>query len=142
LSPGRRTGYHPVFPPHHKGPYPSFARVVVKHKPPVLHMPFKTWSCFQRVPYCVRRAVIDTYRQSFPNDETAVKLIFTGLKNISKKWTTPMRDWGAALNQFAIIYGEKRTPMIYRLHKNIHKLLHSQPIHLCVPHHLISHLDV
>jgi transposase-like protein len=26
------------------------------------------------------------------------------LQNISKKWTMPIWDWGAALNQFAIIY--------------------------------------
>jgi hypothetical protein len=34
------------------------------------------------------------------------KAVITGLKNIAKKWTMPIRDWGAALNQFAIIYGE------------------------------------
>jgi transposase-like protein len=50
-------------------------------------------------------------RQSFPNDEAAMKLIFMGLKNISRKWTMPIRDWGAALNQFAIIYGEDRVPL-------------------------------
>jgi transposase-like protein len=40
-----------------------------------------------------------------------MQLIFMGLKNISKKWTMPVRDWGAALNQFAIIYGEDRVPL-------------------------------
>jgi transposase-like protein len=49
--------------------------------------------------------------QSFPNDEATMKLIFMGLKNISKKWTMPIRDWGAALNQFAIIHGEDRVPL-------------------------------
>jgi transposase-like protein len=51
------------------------------------------------------------HRQSFPNDDAAIKLIFMGLKNISKKWTMPIRDWGAALNQFAIIYGGERVPL-------------------------------
>ncbi|MDR0601074.1 MAG: transposase, partial [Treponema sp.] len=51
------------------------------------------------------------HRQSFPNDEAAMKLIFMGLKNIARKWTMPIRDWGAALNQFAIIYGEDRVPL-------------------------------
>jgi transposase-like protein len=50
-------------------------------------------------------------RQSFPNDDAAMKLIFMGLKNISRKWTMPIRDWGAALNQFAVIYGEKTVPL-------------------------------
>jgi transposase-like protein len=46
------------------------------------------------------------------DDEAAMKLIFMGLKNISKKWTMPIRNWGgAAPNQFAIIYGEDRVPL-------------------------------
>jgi transposase-like protein len=40
-----------------------------------------------------------------------MKLIFMGLKNISKKWTMPIGDWGTALNQFAVIYGEDRVPL-------------------------------
>jgi transposase-like protein len=46
-------------------------------------------------------------RQSFPTGEAAMKLIFMGLQHISQKWTMPIRDWGAALNQFAIIYGDR-----------------------------------
>jgi transposase-like protein len=49
-------------------------------------------------------------RQSFPHDEAAMKLMFLILRRISKKWTMPIRDWGAALNQFAIIY-EDRVPL-------------------------------
>jgi transposase-like protein len=40
-----------------------------------------------------------------------MKLIFMGLQHIAKKWTMPIRDWGAALSQFAIIYGEDRVPL-------------------------------
>jgi putative transposase len=43
-------------------------------------------------------------RGSFPNDEAAVKLLYLALKNIMKKWTMPIRDWGAAINQFAILF--------------------------------------
>jgi putative transposase len=48
-------------------------------------------------------------RSSFPNDEAALKLLYMALRNISKKWTLPIRDWKAALNQFAIVY-EGRLP--------------------------------
>ena len=41
-------------------------------------------------------------RSSFPNDESALKILYLALKNIRKKWTMPIRDWGAAINQFAI----------------------------------------
>jgi putative transposase len=46
-------------------------------------------------------------RASFPNDEAAIKLLYLSLKNIMKKWTMPVRNWGNALNQFAVLYGER-----------------------------------
>jgi len=46
-------------------------------------------------------------RQSFPNDESAMKLIFMILQRIAKKWTMPIRNWGEALHQFALIYGDR-----------------------------------
>jgi len=46
-------------------------------------------------------------RQSFPNDESAMKLVFMILRRISKKWTMPIRNWGEALHQFSVIYGNR-----------------------------------
>ncbi len=46
-------------------------------------------------------------RASFPNDEAALKLLYLSLKNIIKKWTMPIRNWGKALNQFAIRFDER-----------------------------------
>ena len=43
----------------------------------------------------------------FPDDYAAMKLVFMALQNISKRWTMPIRDWGAAMNQFAILYGDR-----------------------------------
>jgi transposase-like protein len=68
-----------------------------------------TTNAVESVYFTIQRII--KHRQSFPNDEAVVKLIFMGLKNISKKWTMPIRDWGAALNQFAVIYGEDRVPL-------------------------------
>jgi putative transposase len=34
-------------------------------------------------------------------------LIYLALENMSEKWTMPMRDWKAALNRFAIVFGER-----------------------------------
>jgi len=44
-------------------------------------------------------------RGSFPNDEAALKLIYLALGNISQKWTRPIKEWKAALNRFAIVFG-------------------------------------
>lgn len=46
-------------------------------------------------------------RAAFPTDEAVMKLLYLALTNASKKWTMPIRDWGAALNQFAIYFGER-----------------------------------
>lgn len=46
-------------------------------------------------------------RGGFPNDEAAMKLIYLGLRNISRKWSMPIREWGQAMNQFSIMYGDR-----------------------------------
>lgn len=45
-------------------------------------------------------------RGSFPNDE-AIRLPYLALNNMSKKWTMPIQDWGKAMNQFSIIFGDR-----------------------------------
>ena len=50
-------------------------------------------------------------RNSFPNDESAIKLLYMALENIMKKWTMPIRNWPLAVHQFAIRFGE-RVPRI------------------------------
>ncbi len=55
------------------------------------------------------RKVLKNHR-AFPTDESALKVIYLAIQNISKKWTMPIRDWRPALNQFAIAY-EDRFPV-------------------------------
>ena len=49
-------------------------------------------------------------RSLFPNEDAMTKLLYLALRNIKKKWTMPIRDWGRALNQFAILF-ENRVPL-------------------------------
>lgn len=46
-------------------------------------------------------------RGSFPNDDALLKLLYLALRNVARKWTMPVRDWKAALNRFAIVYGDR-----------------------------------
>jgi putative transposase len=46
-------------------------------------------------------------RGHFPNEDAMTKLIYLALRNIKKKWTMPIRDWALALNQFAIMFGNR-----------------------------------
>jgi len=54
------------------------------------------------------RKVLRNHR-SFPTDESALKVIYLAIHNISKKWTMPIRYWNAALQPFAIEF-EGRFP--------------------------------
>jgi len=64
-----------------------------------------TTNAIDSLNYSIRK--VTRNRQSFPSTESAMKLVFMALQNISKKWTMPLRDWGAAVNQIAIIYGDR-----------------------------------
>jgi len=46
-------------------------------------------------------------RNSFPNDEAAIKLLYMALKNIAKKWTMPLHGWSQAVNQLSIRFGDR-----------------------------------
>jgi transposase-like protein len=46
-------------------------------------------------------------RGSFPSDEALLKLLYLALRNISRKWNMPIRDWKAALNRFTIHFEER-----------------------------------
>lgn len=47
----------------------------------------------------------DTKERRKPRTYTAeVKDALVALRNISQKWTMPIKDWKAALNQFSIIF--------------------------------------
>ena len=52
------------------------------------------------------RKVLKT-KGSFPNDDSVKKIMYLAIRNISKRWTMPIRNWGLALNQFGIIFGER-----------------------------------
>ncbi|NUN66834.1 hypothetical protein HCU40_19235 (plasmid) [Pseudanabaena biceps] len=34
-------------------------------------------------------------------------LVYLAIRNISKKWTMPIRDWKPALNRFAILFEDR-----------------------------------
>jgi putative transposase len=52
------------------------------------------------------RKIIKT-RGHFPNDDAATKLIWLALRNISAAWSRSSPVWRPAMNQFAILYGDR-----------------------------------
>jgi transposase-like protein len=52
-------------------------------------------------------------RKQYPNAESAFKLVYLAIREASRKWTMPIKNWKAALNHFAILF-EGRMPTANR----------------------------
>ena len=46
-------------------------------------------------------------KMSFPTDDAVLKSVFLALREATKKWTMPIRNWGIVLNQFMLIFEER-----------------------------------
>jgi len=113
----------------------NFSKVWDNKYPTISQMWFSNWeriTPFFAYPEDIRRAIYTTNaieslnmslrkiiknRGSFPNDDAAFKLLYLGIRNVSKKWTMPIPDWGKAINQFAILFKE-RVPIWNSLNEN------------------------
>ena len=51
----------------------------------------------------------------FPNDKSIQKIIYLALKNASKKWTMPIKNWPLALNQFEILCGDSQYDLVTKI---------------------------
>jgi transposase-like protein len=49
-------------------------------------------------------------RCQFSTGDAILKILYLAIRNASKKRTMPIRNWGQALNQFAIEFGKERGP--------------------------------
>lgn len=66
-----------------------------------------TTNAIESLNYSLRKIIKN--RALFPNDEAVLKILYLALRNIAKKWTMPIQNWAAAMNQFAILF-EGRMP--------------------------------
>ena len=77
--------------------------------PPEIRKVIYTTNAIESVNMSLRK--LTKNRGAFPSDDALVKLFYLALRNISKKWTMPIRDWKAALNRFTIQF-EGRLPQL------------------------------
>lgn len=77
--------------------------------PPEIRKVIYTTNAIESVNMSLRK--LTKNRGSFPSDEALLKLFYLALRNISQKWTMPIRDWKAALNRFTIQF-EERIPQL------------------------------
>lgn len=46
-------------------------------------------------------------KMSYPTDEAVIKSVYLAIREATKKWKMPIRDWGVILNQFSLIFGDR-----------------------------------
>ena len=75
--------------------------------PPAIRKVIYTTNAIESVNSVIRKFTRN--RKIYPNEESALKLVFMAIREAAKKWTRPIHHWKEALNHFAILY-EGRVP--------------------------------
>lgn len=75
--------------------------------PPSIRKAIYTTNAIESVNSVIRKFTRN--RKIYPNEESALKIIYLAIREASQKWTMPIRHWRTALNHFAILY-EGRLP--------------------------------
>jgi len=73
--------------------------------PPAIRKAIYTTNAIESVNSVIRKFTRN--RKIYPNEESALKLIYMAIGEASKKWTRPIHHWKQALNHFAIMYEER-----------------------------------
>jgi putative transposase len=94
--------------------YPAISQIWLRHWEhiiPIFDYPME----IRRVIYTINaieslnrsfRKVIKT-KAVFPDENSVFKLLYLAMRNITKKWQRPIRDWRAAASHFAILFPER-----------------------------------
>jgi putative transposase len=64
-----------------------------------------TTNAIESVNFSLRKLI--KARASFPDDQSAMKLLYLGLRNISQRWTMPIPNWKQAMSQFMIRFDKQ-----------------------------------
>ena len=75
--------------------------------PPAIRRAIYTTNAIESVNSAIRKFTRN--RKIYPNEESALKIVFMAIREASRKWTMPIHNWKEALNHFAILF-ESRMP--------------------------------
>jgi putative transposase len=75
--------------------------------PPAIRRAIYTTNAIESINSVIRKFTRN--RKIYPNEESALKLIYMAIREASQRWTMPVRHWKEALNHFAIMF-EGRLP--------------------------------
>jgi len=77
--------------------------------PPPIRKAIYTTNAIESVNSVIRKFTRN--RKIYPNEQSAIKLVYMAIAEASKRWTRPIHHWKQALNHFAIMY-EDRMPKL------------------------------
>ena len=75
--------------------------------PPAIRRVIYTTNAIESVNSVIRKFTRN--RKIYPNEDSALKIIYMAIREASRKWTLPIKHWKQALNHFAILF-EDRLP--------------------------------
>jgi transposase-like protein len=75
--------------------------------PPAIRKAIYTTNAIESINSVIRKFTRN--RKIYPNEDSALKLIYMAIREASQRWTMPVRHWKEALNHFAIMF-EGRLP--------------------------------
>ena len=78
--------------------------------PPAIRKAIYTTNAIESVNSVIRKFTRN--RKIYPNEESAIKLVYMAIREAAKKWTMPIHHWKQALNHFAILYEQRLTQQI------------------------------
>lgn len=78
--------------------------------PPDIRKAIYTTNAIESLNSVIRKAT--KKRKLFPTDDSARKVIYLAIREASKKWTMPIRNWKPALNRFIIEFEDRLTDYI------------------------------
>ena len=82
--------------------------------PPEIRKAIYTTNAIESVNSVIRKVIRN--RKIFPNERSAIKIVYLAVNEAQKKWTMPIHHWNLALQQFAIKF-EDRLPQQLLNHK-------------------------
>ena len=75
--------------------------------PPDIRKAIYTTNAIESLNSVIRAAT--KKRKTFPNDASALKVVYLAIQQASQRWTMPIQNWKAALNRFTIQFKHRIT---------------------------------
>ena len=70
--------------------------------PPEIRRVVYTTNAIESVNSVIRKFTRN--RKIYPNEGSALKIVYMAIREASRKWTVPIKHWKQALNHFAILF--------------------------------------